>query len=63
MTETNSMSKMAGYVAHLVAIAGLAAFFFGLFGFGIKVMIAGIALIVVSLAAYYIEELGQRKQS
>ncbi len=53
---------MAGSVAHLFAIAGLAAFFLGNFGWGHNIMFAGIALIFVSLAAYYIEELGHRKQ-
>lgn len=53
---------MAGKAAHLIAVVGLAAFFFGLFGWGKMLMVAGIALIFVSLAAYYIEELGHRKQ-
>lgn len=56
------MSKMAGKFAHLIAIAGLAGFFLGLFGWGKTLMLGGIALIVVSLVAYYIEELAQRKQ-
>lgn len=54
---------MAGKFAHLIAILGLAAFFLGLFALGIKVMVAGIALICVSLAAYYVEEIAERKQS
>ena len=62
MAETSAFSKMAGKAAHLIAVAGLAGFFFGLFGWGRTLMLAGIALIFVSLAAYYIEELGQRKQ-
>lgn len=62
MAESNGISKMAGSVAHLFAIAGLAAFFLGNFGWGHNIMFAGIALIFVSLAAYYIEELGHRKQ-
>lgn len=53
---------MAGKLAHVVAAAGLAAFFLGLFGWGRMLMVAGIGLIVVSLAAYYIEELGQRRR-
>jgi len=62
MANTSAMSNMAGKLAHIIAIAGLAAFFLGLFGFGIKVMIVGIALICVSLVAYYVEEIGHRKQ-
>jgi len=62
MAQTNGSSKMAGKLAHVVAAAGLAAFFLGLFGWGRMLMVAGIGLIVVSLAAYYIEELGQRRR-
>ena len=54
---------MIGTIANVIAVLGLAGFFFGLFGWGRVLMLAGIALIFVSLAAYYIEELGQRKQS
>ncbi len=62
MAQTKGLSNMAGKFAHLIAVAGLAAFFFGLFGWGRNLMLAGIALIFVSLAAYYIEEIAQRKQ-
>lgn len=62
MAENSGMSKMAGKFAHFIAIAGLAGFFLGLFGWGKTLMLGGIALIVVSLVAYYIEELAQRKR-
>lgn len=53
---------MAGNIAHLFAVAGLAAFFLGLFGWGKMLMVAGIGLIAVSLVAYYVEELGHRQR-
>ncbi len=62
MAETNGFTKMAGKAAHLIAAAGLAAFFLGLFGLGRSLMLTGVALIIVSLATYYVEEIGQRKQ-
>lgn len=55
-------SNIVGKVAHLLAVAGLAAFFFGLFGWGKTLMLAGVAVIFLSLAAYYLEELGNRKR-
>ncbi|MFN0278946.1 MAG: hypothetical protein ACKVRN_10120 [Pyrinomonadaceae bacterium] len=64
MTQASNMSKMARKAGALLAILGLLAFFAGVFSFLPKmIMFVGIALIVLSLVAYYIEELGQRRQS
>ena len=62
MAENSGMSNMAGQFALLIAIAGLAGFFLGVFVWGKTIILGGIALIVLSLVAYYIEELAQRKQ-
>ena len=62
MTQANSASKLAGNVAMLVAIIGLLTFFSGVFSFAPRTFVfVGVALIVLSLAAFYAEELGQRR--
>ena len=48
---------MFGRVAHLLAFLGLIGFFLGVFGLGPRMaLMAGIALIVASLVAYFLEE-------
>ena len=44
-----------------MAIAGLAGFFIGIFGPVRNIMFVGLALIALSLAAYFVEELAQRR--
>ena len=61
MSETNGISKIAGRAAGPMTVVGLAAYFFGLFGPVRNIMFIGVALIVLSLAAYFVEEYGPRR--
>jgi xanthine/uracil permease len=62
MAQSNSMSKMAGKAGALIAIVGLLAFFAAVFSLVPRTfLLVGVALIVLSLAAFYAEELGHRK--
>lgn len=45
-----------------MAIAGVAGFFLGIFGPVRNVVFVGLALILLSFAAFFIEELGERRQ-
>lgn len=58
MNQAGGISKLAGRAANLMLVVGLAAFFFGLFGPVRNIMFVGIALIVLTLAAYFVEEFG-----
>ncbi len=63
MAQSNSMSKTARNAGTLIAIVGLLAFFAGVFSLAPRIfLIAGVALIALSLVAFYAEELGHRKQ-
>lgn len=56
------MSKMAGNLAALTALVGLAAFFASVFSFVPRMfLVIGIALIVVSLIAFFVEEAAERR--
>ena len=61
MSEASGISKLAGGAANLIAVAGLAAFFLGLFGPVRNIMFVGIALIILAFVAYFVEEFGPRK--
>ena len=52
---------MAGLVSSLLAVAGVVAFFVGIFGGPRTFAFAGLALIVASLVGYFIEEQANRK--
>ena len=58
VAETSGISKIAGGAANLITVVGLAAFFLGLFGPVRNIMFVGIALIVLALVAYFVEEYG-----
>ena len=60
MSEASGISKLAGGAANLIAVAGLAAFFIGLFGPVRNIMFVGLALIGIALIAYFVEEYGPR---
>ena len=60
MSEASGISKLAGGAANLIAVAGLAAFFIGLFGPVRNIMFVGLALIGLALIAYFVEEYGPR---
>ncbi|CAN5359720.1 hypothetical protein BH10ACI2_BH10ACI2_22510 [soil metagenome] len=62
MEQVNSMAKLAGRTGSLMAIIGLLAFFSGVFSFAPRMFVfVGVAIIVLSLAAYFVEELQNRR--
>ena len=52
---------MAGRLGSLFALLGILLFFLGLFTLPRMFVFAGIALILASFAAYFIEEFGPRR--
>ncbi len=55
---------MARNAGTLIAVIGLLAFFAGVFSFAPRMfLIAGVALIGLSLVAFYAEELGHRRHT
>ncbi len=50
------MGKTAGFVGSLLCAAGVIAFFIGIFGGPRSFAIAGVALMVVSLVGFFVEE-------
>ena len=62
MEQVSSISKMAGRAGSLMAIVGLLVFFAGVFSFAPRIaVIAGIAMFVLAIVAFIVEEYGQRK--
>jgi hypothetical protein len=61
MTQSNGVAKMVGRAGSLMAVAGVLSFFFGIFGPTRTFMFAGLALIALSLVAFFVEELEQRR--
>ncbi len=52
---------MIGMLSSLMAAVGVIAFFIGIFGGPRSFAFAGLALIVVSLAGYFLEEQANRR--
>ncbi|CAN5583784.1 hypothetical protein BH10ACI3_BH10ACI3_09980 [soil metagenome] len=64
MTQTNGNSKLAGNAGTLMLVVGLLTFFSAVFGFTPRMLlVVGIGLYALSLAAFYIEESGQRREA
>lgn len=61
MAKRTAGSRLAGRIGSLFALAGIVIFMAGLFGAPRVLVFVGIGLIAVSLVAYYIEELGDRR--
>ena len=62
MDQASSMTKLAGRAGLLIAVVGLISFFLGVFSFAPRsFLIAGIAIIGVSLVAFFVEELSSRR--
>ena len=62
MAEANGISKVAGSAGMLIAFVGLLAFFAGVFSFVPRTFVfVGVALIVMSLVSFFVEEFGQRR--
>ena len=61
MAETSGSTKTIGRLASLVCAVGFISFLAGLFVAPRPVMLAGIALLVLSLILFWLEESGQRR--
>lgn len=60
MTGSTSLSRNAGRIGSLLALAGVALFMAGLFGAPRSLVTIGVVLIALSLAGYFVEELVHR---
>ena len=56
MNNSSSGGKLIGMLSSLLAAAGCIGFFIGIFGGPRSFAFAGLALIIASLAGYFIEE-------
>lgn len=61
MPQTNATAKFAGRLGMLLAFVGCLLFFAGIFGAPRVLAFAGLVLIVISLATFFIEEQSIRK--
>jgi len=62
MAQANSISKLSGRAGALLAFVGVLVFFSGVFSFTPRSFVfAGIAIIVLSFAAFSIQEFGPRR--
>jgi len=62
MDQANSRAKLAGNAGTLLAIVGVLIFFSGVFSFTPRTFVfTGIAIIVLSYAAFFVEELESRR--
>lgn len=61
MSNSSGLSKMAGRLGSLLALLGVVAFFVGILGGPRTFAFAGVAMIVVSLASYFVEEVTASK--
>jgi len=62
MAQANSISKVAGSVAALLAIVGILIFFSGVFSFAPRMFVfVGIALIALAYVSFFVEEFGPRR--
>ena len=52
---------MAGHIGSLLGLVGLLSFLLGIFGAPRVLAIAGVAMMVASFAAFFIEEIGKRR--
>jgi hypothetical protein len=63
MENSSSLSKLAGRVGMLFVLVGCALFFAGIFGAPRTLAFVGLALMVVSMAAFAFEEFAPGKTS
>jgi len=61
MENSSGLSKTAGRLGSLLCFLGVVAFFVGIFGGPRIFAFAGVALMVVSLAGFFIEETAASK--
>ena len=63
MSEANAISKLASAVGGLAGLVGILLFFAGIFGAPRTFAFVGLALIGISLVAFYLEEFGPGKKA
>jgi hypothetical protein len=63
MGNSTGISKMAGHIGSLLALLGVVAFFFGIFGGPRSFAIAGVAMMVASAVGFFVEEQGDRRSA
>ena len=61
MSQTSGTAKLARSAGNLMAIAGFAAYMLGLFGPARLILFVGIALIILSFVAFYLEEFSDKR--
>lgn len=61
MGNSTGNGKTAGRLASLLAIVGCVAFFLGIFGAPRILAFTGVALLVLSFAGYFVEEMIERR--
>ncbi len=61
MEKSTGMSKTVGRVGSALGLIGLVLFLVGIFGAPREFAFAGVAMILASFAAFYIEEVGNRR--
>ncbi len=60
MDNTSGISKIAGRLGSLLVSVGVVAFFIGIFGGPRELAFAGLAMMVASMAGFFVEEEGSR---
>ena len=60
MGNSSGISKTAGRLGSLLALVGVLAFFFGIFGGPRSSAFAGLAMMVAAIVGFFIEEQGER---
>ncbi|MEO6656157.1 MAG: hypothetical protein ABIO36_08755 [Pyrinomonadaceae bacterium] len=60
MGNSTGISKTAGHFGSLMALLGVAAFFFGIFGGPRVFAFAGLAMMIAAIVGFFIEEQGSR---
>jgi hypothetical protein len=63
MSDTTGMAKTAGLAGSVLCAAGVIAFFIGIFGGPRVLAFTGVALMIVSMVGFFIEEQGSRRTS
>ncbi|MEO7538487.1 MAG: hypothetical protein ABIV21_00525 [Pyrinomonadaceae bacterium] len=63
MSNSTGISKMAGRIGSLLAVLGVIAFFFGIFGGPRTFAFVGLAMMVGGVVGFFVEEQGERGRS
>jgi hypothetical protein len=63
MKRSTGTSRTIGRIGSLLGLVGLLSFLLGIFGAPRVLAIAGVAMMVASFTAFFIEEVGNRRAS